>query len=48
MWTAIIQNNSITIVINEIMFDPAKACFYGEDTFRSALVDEVVQDYGVS
>lgn len=48
MGTAIIKNNSIAIVINEVMFDPAEAGFNSKNALAPTLVNQIVQNYSIS
>ena len=36
------KDYSVTVIINIVVFDPAKACFDAEDTFRSTLENSIV------
>lgn len=40
--------DTVTVVVDVIVLDPAEAAFYTEDSLTPRLVDQVVQDHSVS
>lgn len=47
MVAAIKHNDAVTVIINVVVLDPCKTCFYTENALRSRLVDEVIQNDSV-
>lgn len=47
MWATVIQNYSVTVVIDVIMLYPTESSFNGENALRSRLVDQIIKNYGV-
>jgi hypothetical protein len=47
MVAAIEHNDAVTVIINVVVLNPCKTCFYTENALRSRLVDEVIQNHSV-
>lgn len=47
MVATIKHNDAVTVIINVVVLDPCKTCFYTENALRSRLVDKVIQDDSV-
>ena len=45
---AVEENDSVTVVIDLVVLDPAEPCFDAEDALGPRLIDKIIQDHRVS